>query len=172
MLYISPKIRLGEGAEGTGLFATETVRPHERIIGFRLSFVERPGRHTLQVDETHHIEPTGREDDYLNHSCSPNAYVDFRSWSVRAVAEIAPGEEVTIDYNTTEWDEPFPFDCRCGAPNCVGRVRGFRHLSPERQAAMLSRVSPFLRRRHAAALTQQESLARTTVLADREAPSG
>lgn len=148
MLYISPKIRLGEGAEGTGVFATEPIRPDERIVGFRLEFRRKPGRHTLQVDNAHHIAPTGREDDYLNHSCRPNAYVDFRDWSVRAAEPIRHGEEVTIDYNTTEWDEPFPFDCRCGAPNCVGHVRGFRHLSAERQASMLPRVSPYLRRRY------------------------
>lgn len=148
MLYISDKIRLGGGAEGTGVFAAEPILPHERIVRFALIFAEAPGRHTLQVDETHHIAPTGREDDCLNHACSPSAYVDFRDWSVRAIGRIETGSEVTINYNTTEWEEPFPFDCRCGALNCVGRVRGFRHLPPEVQADLLPIVSPHLRRRY------------------------
>jgi len=46
---------------------------------------------------------------------------------------IPQGEEVTYDYNTTEYSMASPFLCRC--VHCGGReIRGFRHLSiPEQQ---------------------------------------
>lgn len=50
-----------------------------------------------------------------------------------ALRPIAQGDEVTYDYNTTEYSMASPFLCHCG--HCSGtEIRGFRHLSiPERQ---------------------------------------
>ena len=59
---------------------------------------------------------------FINHSCQPNCYswVDVkekRIW-IRAGKAIAPGEELTYDYNT-EGDKTIP--CRC-RPNCKTRL--------------------------------------------------
>lgn len=66
----------------------------------------------------------------------------------RALRDIQPGEELTWNYLTTEYDmqkERAVFDCRCGSENRVGEVKGFKYLSKEQQEALLPVVSTFLR---------------------------
>lgn len=56
---------------------------------------------------------------YSNHSCAPNCdsvIEDGRVW-IHALRDIAPGEELTHDY---EMGAPDP--CHCGAPNCRSRA--------------------------------------------------
>jgi hypothetical protein len=75
---------------------------------------------------------------FMNHSCAPNAMI--RGREVFALRPIEPLQEITFNYNTTEYDLADPFDCRCGSPRCAGRIRGFRWLGPaERQ-----RLRPWL----------------------------
>jgi SET domain-containing protein len=59
----------------------------------------------------------GDETAYINHSCEPNAFmrvVPGRKVAFFAMRDIAPGEEVTIDYR----DPNHPVTCRCGASRC------------------------------------------------------
>lgn len=52
---------------------------------------------------------------YINHSCKPNCYVadrDEESLFLCAAREIAPGEELTIDY---DYEEIYEY---CGCGNC------------------------------------------------------
>jgi hypothetical protein len=37
-----------------------------------------------------------------------------------------------------------PFQCGCGAPSCIGLVRGFMHLTREQQRARVGRLAPHL----------------------------
>ncbi|HOX58903.1 MAG TPA: SET domain-containing protein-lysine N-methyltransferase [Candidatus Paceibacterota bacterium] len=57
----------------------------------------------------------------FNHSCTPNCEAqmeDERIWIV-AKRDIAPGEEITFNYNYDLVDyQDHP--CRCGSPMCVG----------------------------------------------------
>lgn len=59
---------------------------------------------------------------FTNHSCAPNARLCIRAGRVEfyALRDIAPGEEVTVDYGETHHEGRLA--CRCGAPNCVGRL--------------------------------------------------
>ncbi|GDY28994.1 SET domain-containing protein-lysine N-methyltransferase [Gandjariella thermophila] len=75
---------------------------------------------------------------FMNHSCEPNAMI--RGRDVFALRTAEPGEEITFDYHTTEYELAEPFDCRCGSARCVGRVRGFRFLS----TAQRERIRPWL----------------------------
>jgi hypothetical protein len=50
------------------------------------------------------------------------------------------GQDITFNYNTTEFDMAEPFACRCGSARCAGRVQGFRHLSGEERR----RLRPWL----------------------------
>ena len=54
---------------------------------------------------------------YLNHSCRPNAAVTRRR-TVVALTSIPAGEEITIDYSTTEADPYWSMACSCGDPVC------------------------------------------------------
>jgi hypothetical protein len=56
-----------------------------------------------------------------------------------ALTCIEPWQQITFDYNTTEYDMAEPFDCRCGAKSCRGQIRGYRWLSPGEK----DRIKPY-----------------------------
>ncbi len=57
---------------------------------------------------------------YTNHSCKPNARLCIRQGRVEfyALRDIAPDEEITVDYGETHHEGQLK--CRCGAPGCIG----------------------------------------------------
>jgi hypothetical protein len=38
------------------------------------------------------------------------------------------GEDITFDYNTTEWNMHERFKCSCGTPQCRGHIQGAKHM--------------------------------------------
>ena len=42
-----------------------------------------------------------------------------------AKRNIAAGEMLRYDYETTEWRFQSPFECSCGSPDCRGTIVGF-----------------------------------------------
>ena len=104
----------------------------------------------LQVDQDLFLESEGANDENLNHSCHPNCYVDFGDLTLRALEDIRPGEELTFDYNTSEYnliDQGCTFLCHCGAENCIGHIKGFRYAPLKHRKRISRRLSPFLRRK-------------------------
>ena len=92
----------------------------------------------VQVAPDLYLGASGGPDDFVNHSCDANAglvIVGDDGSNVRLVAlrDIAAGEQVTFDYSTTLDEDDFEFDCRCGAANCRGRMRDFKHLPADRR---------------------------------------
>jgi hypothetical protein len=74
---------------------------------------------------------------HINHSCEPNsAFVSDRS--LVAIRPISGGEEITLDYSTTEVDPDWSMTCACGAANCRGVLRAiqidFAHAASAPQA--------------------------------------
>ncbi|KAF8303316.1 SET domain-containing protein [Clavulina sp. PMI_390] len=70
---------------------------------------------------------------YLNHSCSPNIAMvmntqDKAEWHIRAIKDINAGDEITFFYPSTEWEMGQPFDCTCGAEECLKRIEGAKAL--------------------------------------------
>jgi D-alanine-D-alanine ligase-like ATP-grasp enzyme len=57
-----------------------------------------------------------------NHSCDPNCRFD--GLDVVALRQIAPGEELTLDYATFMNEDGEEFECHCGTAACRGVVRG------------------------------------------------
>jgi uncharacterized protein len=60
---------------------------------------------------------------FINHSCDPNCEtenLDGRIWVV-ATRDIAPGEELTYEYNLHDSDDD-DADCYCGATKCRGTM--------------------------------------------------
>ncbi len=47
---------------------------------------------------------------------------------VIATRDLAPGDELTFFYPSTEWEMSSPFICLCGAANCIHVVAGARFL--------------------------------------------
>jgi SET domain len=54
---------------------------------------------------------------FINHSCEPNSAFRYER-TLFALRAIAPGEEVTMDYSTTEADIDWSMHCSCGAAQC------------------------------------------------------
>lgn len=57
---------------------------------------------------------------FTNHSCQANARLCIRQGRVEfyAVRDIAPGDEITVDYGESHHEGKLR--CRCGAPGCTG----------------------------------------------------
>lgn len=83
-----------------------------------------------QVSRDRFFGPSGGPDDFVNHSCHPNAYVRFDSDSafLIACADIKIGEELFFDYGLTQINFPFRFDCLCGAARCRGSIGDYHEL--------------------------------------------
>ncbi len=62
-----------------------------------------------------------------NHSCDPNTA--YEGLNVVALRNISKGEELTLNYASFLDEHMEPFNCRCGAPNCCGRVTGTKNNS-------------------------------------------
>ena len=132
------------------VFATEPVPPGHVVLVIDGTEVDQASRHSLQVDEHEHIEVVSELSEqelldrhpwrFTNHSCDPNTRLSGRT--LVAIRRIGAGEEVTFDYNTTEYELAEPFACHCGSAGCIGTVRGFKYLS----AAERERLRPLLAR--------------------------
>lgn len=91
-------------------------------------YVARPTYLSVQVAHDKHIHLAPEFLQYINHSCEPNTFFDTQKGEVVAVREIAPNEEITFFYPSTEWSMTQPFTCFCGARSCLGQIRGALHL--------------------------------------------
>lgn len=147
MIYIKTSAQ-----HGRGVFARRAIRAGEAILTFTgplLTRAElREDDYHLQIGDELYLGPSGAADDYVNHSCEPNA--GFRGGLVLvARRDIAPHEEITWDYGTAIDEADFAgFDCRCGAATCRGQVRSFRHLDRATQERLRPWLLPYLRTRY------------------------
>lgn len=146
--WSSPKIEVRERDGHRGVYATSPIAAGERLATLARVFVERPSKYTIQIDERRHQAGTSETDDFFNHSCEPNCFLDFEALAFVAARPIAVGEHLSFNYLTSEWDMDEPFTCWCERPgdHCVHDVRGFKHLPRARQLALRPWISPFLRR--------------------------
>jgi hypothetical protein len=120
--------------DGQGAFAAEAIPPRLKIGEIRgesISVAEARIRATrserimiVELSERRAIDFSKSSDPmrYTNHSCQPNARLCIRNGRVEfyALRAIAPGEEITVNYGETHHEGRLP--CRCGAPNCIGRL--------------------------------------------------
>jgi hypothetical protein len=137
----SSKIEIQEKNGCQGVFAREEIELTE-FIKLEGVISNSPTRYSIQLGEGRHLclppdqDVTQSEDffwKYLNHSCQPNGEIDTAELIFRPLRKIAQGEECTFNYLTTEYEMAAPFDCHCGAANCFGVIRGYKHLSAEQQ---------------------------------------
>lgn len=130
------------------LLAAKPIRAGETLFVIEGEARDLPSRHSLQMGENLHIDigPDRSPEEildrcywqFLKHSCDPNTVV--RGRAVIALRPIHPWDELTFNYNTTEFNIEEPFECRCGAPLCTGQIQGFKHLP----TAQRERLRPFL----------------------------
>ena len=119
---------------GLGCFATVRFLKGNRIAeydGEKISRKEamrrmkRPnGKRISELEAEWYIDGSieGNQTQYINHSCDPNAdaFVIGGSLFIFALREIAPGEEITVDYlNSFEQDQSV---CQCRTASCRQRI--------------------------------------------------
>jgi len=128
---------------GLGIFTTVFIPPNVPVLEFTGEiFPEEKLRHEdsklLQVGLHTWLGPSGRSDDYVNHSCAPNCglhIVGNRAF-LYSLYVIPANNEITFDYSTSSTDTigDWKMECLCGAPNCRQIISGFQYLNPELQA--------------------------------------
>lgn len=137
---------------GRGVFARDQIHAGEPILTFSGPLLKRTEvreeDYHLQVGADLYLGASGEADDYVNHSCAPNA--GFRDGLVlEARHDIGPEEEITWDYSTAIDEADFPgFNCRCGTAACRGVVRSFRHLDPDIRERLRGWLLPYLREKY------------------------
>lgn len=74
---------------------------------------------------------------FINHSCNPNCEADEVRGRVilRAIRDIAPGEELAYDYNLYDGDLDDPAVCLCGATRCRGSMYAPKELLRRKKLA-------------------------------------
>ena len=157
--YLSPRLRSGEHPDkgGCGLFVVEQVRKGDLLLLWGGKVIRKDEidpdmpnltQRVLQVDDglflltPEELEPA----DCLNHSCEPNAGFTGQVGLV-AMRDLAPGEEVCVDYAMCDSDPYDEFDCSCGTPSCRHRITGEDWKMPELQARYDGYFSAYLQRR-------------------------
>jgi hypothetical protein len=151
---------VGETHLGKTVYAAEGFAEGDDIVRFTgrrfradrvPSLMRGASDRFVQVTPDHYMGPSGRIDDLINHSCSPNAGLRFTANGVFLVAirPIAPGEEISWDYSTTLKESNWHMICQCRSPECRRVIGNFETLAPERQEWFRARnlVAPYLRRR-------------------------
>jgi uncharacterized protein len=160
LTYRSPKTEVRPSPiHGTGLFAAHAIATGE-IVAVKGGHVLTRAQWTaleptlgaadIQIAEDLFIAPV-RPDHrhgsmlYTNHSCDPNLAIQGQIVLV-AMRDIVPGEELTIDWATTD-DGDYELACRCGSPRCRGTVTGKDWMKPELQARYQGWFCWFLQRK-------------------------
>jgi hypothetical protein len=158
--YRSPKTEARPSPiHGTGLFAKQPIAPGE-IIAVKGGHVLTGGQWAeleptlgpaeIQIAEDLFIAPVRRDHRdgsmlYTNHSCDPNLAIQGQIVLV-AMRAVAPGEELTIDWATTD-DGDHQMKCRCGSAHCRGTVTGKDWMKRELQEKYAGWFCWFLQRK-------------------------
>jgi uncharacterized protein len=129
-----------------GCYTTAPIRNRTRIVEYTGPRITKD-----QADEKYEDSPTtylfGIGDGskvidghgiamFINHSCDPNCVTDElrgRVW-IKAIRDIAPGEELTYDYNLYDGDED-EASCNCGASSCRKSMYSEEELARRARAA-------------------------------------
>lgn len=111
-------------------FALQSFQSGEVIAEFSAGTIAaEPTYLTVQIDIGKHITLQPEFLQYINHSCDPNVFFDTTSMELVTLKEVQAGEEMTFFYPSSEWEMKQTFDCYCGTPQCVGKIRGAAFLS-------------------------------------------
>jgi uncharacterized protein len=123
-----------QGTHGRGVFAQDPIPAGTKIIRFTGPFLRyketTPQTYALQIGPDLYIGASGGMDDFINHSCEPNAgfHIEGTTADLYAIRDIAPGEEILFDYSTTLDEDDFEMPCHCGQPTCRKLIRDGKYL--------------------------------------------
>jgi hypothetical protein len=105
--------------------STRSYQINDVICDFTARAIfKEPNRFTVQTGENKHILLSPEHLQYINHSCSPNAFFDVDNFKLIALRQIDEGDEITFFYPSSEWEMSEAFKCNCGETNCLGSISG------------------------------------------------
>jgi len=133
-LTLAPGLTIRKSSiEGRGCFSVVAFKRGKKIAeyaGEKISNAEanrRANRRRLRIcaiNERWSLDGSrgGNGTHYINHSCEPNAYMKIVYDHILFIAlrDINPGEEITIDYESTLHSDDKR--CICGAAVCRGTI--------------------------------------------------
>ncbi|MEH2367470.1 SET domain-containing protein [Nostoc sp.] len=126
---LNSHVTIQKTAKGRGVFATKKFAQGEIVVvGRQIEAVPERTMYTFQMDFNLHVhldEPSW----IINHSCNPNTGVrnnQFGGYDFVALCDIEADEEITWDYETTEYELIVVFGCLCGSLSCRGKTLGFK----------------------------------------------
>lgn len=146
-----PKFRIESKNGHHSVITAQFISKGETILELSGILLSVPTKYTVQIDRDRHLHPFSNQPErentsfrYINHSCEPNAFFNIPEMKLVAGKDIEPGQEVTYNYNSTEYEMAVPFKCNCGSSRCLQDIRGFRFLTAEQQKEILPYLSPYL----------------------------
>src|SRR5262249_7339193 len=142
--------------QGRGLFAVEKIDAGEIVcvkgghVFHRKQLAElnaQLGPAEIQIADDLFIGPLSPEQRegsmiFSNHSCEPNIGVTGQIVFV-AIRDIAPGEELTHDWATTD-DDTYEMECHCNSPKCRKTITGQDWRKKELQDRYRGYMSSYL----------------------------
>ncbi|MEO8081989.1 MAG: SET domain-containing protein-lysine N-methyltransferase [Caldimonas sp.] len=148
-----PRIQVRRsGIHGKGVFALRPIAAGDMVVEYTgriITWKEAKRRAPHDADEPNHTfffhiddkrvidgNDGGGSAKWINHACGPNCEADEDDEAgrvfIRALRDIAPGEELSYDYGLILEGRhtkkvKAEFACRCGTPECRGTM-----LAPKR----------------------------------------
>ena len=134
-----PNLIVKKSFVGLGIFAGKNFKLGEKILNFQGKIFDyglMPNNsdfikgHFIQIGKSLYLGQSGKEDDYTNHSCNPNAGVKIsgkKAWMI-AIKNIKKSKEITFDYSTTINEDNFEMECKCNQKNCRKTIKDFKYL--------------------------------------------
>jgi hypothetical protein len=78
-------------------------------------------------------------------TCAAMGGEETQGYDFVALVSIRAGQEITWNYETTEYALLAVERCLCGSATCRGRTRGFRYLSPEERERFGPYIADYLK---------------------------
>jgi SET domain-containing protein len=163
--WLSPKASKGEPSaiQGRGLFAIEPIGAGEVVAVKGGHIVDTATLRTLpphlqetdiQIAENLHLAALTDDEFesvmlFVNHSCDANVGI-AGNIVLMAMRDVAPGDELTLDYCLFDGSPTTPMECRCGSAACRKVITGEDWRRPELQARYAGWFSRYLADRQAA----------------------
>jgi len=124
------KVILNKSTGQKSLLATTHIHPGDVISPFSAGMTTPFATYlTVQIADDKHITLVPEFLQYINHSCAPTVFFDTTKMELVCLKALAPGDELTFFYPSTEWEMAQPFVCNCGTPECLQFINGASHIS-------------------------------------------
>ncbi|MFK7937581.1 MAG: SET domain-containing protein-lysine N-methyltransferase [Saprospiraceae bacterium] len=106
---------------GMGIFTNQPVTKNTEYYAIPLTIIHHtPQPRCARIADSKYVQDDAVLN-WVNHSCDPNSILDIERPDpvLKAIRDIAPDEEISVDYNRTEV-QGVSVECTCKAANCKG----------------------------------------------------